>query len=130
MIWSIAMALATLLRLNGVSCLGFGAVFLLGPGAVAAFLGAMPPWVLVALGVGLLGNGLHLFAAARRRPKAWEIRWFSAGDAAWVGLTLGILAAGAWITTPPGQAAAAAVAVGVGALGALQWQSRATHQDG
>jgi hypothetical protein len=123
--WSIAMPLATLLRVNGLSCLAFGAVFLLAPGAVAAFLGAMPPAVLVALGIGLLGNGLHLFAAARRPPRAWEIRWFSMGDAAWVVLTLGVLAAGAWITTPPGQAAAAAVAVGVGALGALQWQNLA-----
>jgi len=119
------MALATLLRLNGASCLGFGAAFLLGPAAVAAFLGAVPPWILVALGLGLLGNGLHLVAAARRRPRDWEIRWFSTGDAAWVALTLAILAAGGWITTPLGQAAAAAVAVGVGALGALQWQALA-----
>lgn len=119
------MALTTLLRLNALSCLVFGAVFLLAPGPVAAFLGAVPPWVLLALGTGLVGNGLHLVAAARRRPRAWEVRWFSAGDAAWVVLTLAILAAGAWITTPAGQAATAAVAVGVGALGALQWQALA-----
>ena len=121
------MVLTTLLRLNALSCLGFGAMFLLAPDRVAAFLGAVPPWFLRALGAGLLGNGLHLVAAARRSPRGWEIRWFSAGDAAWVALTLGILAAGAWITTPAGQAAAAAVAVGVGSLGALQWQTLATQ---
>lgn len=98
---------------------------LLAHGAVAAFPGAMPPWLLVALGTGLLGNGLHLFAAAQRRPRAWEIRWFSMGDAAWVALSLGILAAGGWIATPAGQAVAAAVAVGVGALVALQWRTLA-----
>jgi hypothetical protein len=128
--WSVPMSLATLLRLNALSCVGFGALFLLAPGRVAAFLGAMPPGLLVALGLALLANGIHLRAAAMRPPRNWEIRWFSLGDAAWVALTLAVLAAGGWITTPAGQATAAAVAVGVGALGALQWQALATGARG
>jgi len=117
------MTLATLLRLNAVSCLVFGALFVTAPGGVAAFIGVAPGWVILALGLGLLVNGAHLLWAARRQPRCWEVRYFSLGDAAWVALTLTVLAAGAWVTAPAGQAAAAAVAVGVGALGALQWQA-------
>ncbi|NBC96888.1 MAG: hypothetical protein GVY27_11100 [Deinococcus-Thermus bacterium] len=119
------MTLTTILRVNAVSCLGFGGLFLAVPGRVSAFLGATPVWLIVALGLGLLANAAHLQWAARRQPRDWEVRYFSLGDAAWVALTLAVLAAGAWVTSPAGQSAAAAVAVGVGALGALQWQALA-----
>jgi len=124
------MSLATLLRLNALSCLLFGALFLVASGAVSAFLGGMPDWALRGLGLVLALNGAHLLWAAGRRPRGWEIRYFSLGDAAWVALTVAVLAAGAWVTTPAGQAVATIVAVGVGALGALQWQALATEAQG
>ena len=49
-------SLNLILRLNAASCLGFGTVFLVGSGTVSAFLGTVPPQVLVAIGVGLMGR--------------------------------------------------------------------------
>jgi len=124
------MTLTTILRLNALSCVGFGGVFVLAPVAVAAFLGAIPVWLILALGLALLVNGAHLALASRRGPRDWELRYFILGDAAWVALTVAVFAAGSWVTSSAGHAAAATVAVGVGALGALQWQALASRAPG
>lgn len=115
--------LASILALNATSCILFGALFVLLPGAVAAFLGAppAPAWVIMALGAALIGHGLHLAHSARRgRPPRALVLYFSGGDFAWVIGTVTLVAAGLWIDTPAGIAAAAIVALGVGAMGALQ----------
>lgn len=108
------------LRLNAASCLGFGLLFAIAPGASADFLGAMPPALVRAIGLLLALNGLHLaWASLRRVPRA-ELMYFVFGDLAWVSLTALVLGIGGWITTAAGVAAAVAVAVCVGAFGVLQ----------
>jgi len=118
------MTLATVLRLNALSCLGFGALFLLAPVAVAAVIGTPPVWLVAALGAGLVGNGALLLLSVRggRAPRRAEVLFFSLGDAAWVVATLALILAGVWIVTPGGRVAALAVAVMVGALGVAQWR--------
>lgn len=122
------MQLATVMRLNALSCLGFGALFALAPGEVAGFLGTAPALPVFVLGVGLLGNGVLLWLAARagRQPRRREVLFFCAGDLGWVAATLALIAAGLWITTPAGQAAALAVAACVGAMGVGQWRALPT----
>ncbi|MEO9822202.1 MAG: hypothetical protein ABJF79_17720, partial [Paracoccaceae bacterium] len=55
------------LRLNAASCISFGLLFVVAPQVVAAFLGSIPPMIIFALGVGLLGNGAFLIAASLRK---------------------------------------------------------------
>jgi len=118
------MTLATILRLNALSCLGFGALFLAAPGAVAQALGTPPVWLVAALGAGLLGNALLLWLSVRggRAPRRAEVLFFSLGDAGWVMATLALILGGVWIVTPGGRIAALAVAAMVGALGLAQWR--------
>lgn len=101
-----------IMRANALSCLGFGALFAAIPGAVAGFLAVepAPEAVLRGLGLVLIVNGTHLaVAAGRTRLSRAEILWFTAGDAAWVLATLGLIGAGIWIDRPAGIAAALAV---------------------
>lgn len=120
------MALATLLRINAVSCLGFGLAFLLSPEAIGAFLGAFPPVLIFWLGVVLCLNGLHLIWASVRHSPLIEIRYFSFGDFLWVALSIAFVVTGGWITSPGGIMATLIVAFGVGTLGVLQWQKAGT----
>lgn len=114
-------SLNLVLRLNAASCFGFGVTFVLGPGAVSAFLGTMPANLLAALGVVLLLNGAHLsYASLRARPVQAEILWFSLGDLAWWLGTLVLIAAGLWIGTATGTLVALLVALAVACLGIAQ----------
>ena len=125
------MTLSTVLRLNALSCLGFGVLFLAVPGPVATGLGTPPAWLVAALGAGLIGNAALLWLSARggRAPRRAEGLFFCMGDAAWVVATLALILAGVWIVTPGGRIAALAVAVMVGALGLAQWR-RLPESDG
>lgn len=118
------MRLATVMRLNAASCLGFGAMFVLMPGAVAAGLGSAPAGLVFALGLGLLGNAVLLWRAVRkgRAARRGEVLFFCIGDLGWVLATLVLIGAGLWITAPMGQVLALIVAAGVGAMGLLQWR--------
>lgn len=116
------MVLATLLRINAASCLGFGLGFILFSTAIGSFLGAFPPVLIFWLGVVLCLNGLHLIWASLRRPLVIEIRYFALGDLLWVVISLVLVAAGGWITTTGGAVVTLIVAVGVGIMGVLQWQ--------
>jgi hypothetical protein len=125
------MTLATVLRLNALSCLGFGGLFLAAPGPVAAALGTPPGWVVALLGAGLLGNAVLLWLSVRggRAPRRAEVLFFCLGDAGWVAATLGLILAGVWIVTPGGRLAALVVAAMVAALGLAQWR-RLPKSDG
>ncbi|MDQ3511698.1 MAG: hypothetical protein M3414_08480 [Pseudomonadota bacterium] len=114
-------SLAFFLRLNAASCVSFGALFVILPGAIGDVLGGMPPAVLAGVGVVLLINGAHLLLASMRaRPVPAEIVWFSLGDLAWWLATLGLIASGIWITTSVGIALALVVALCVAGLGCAQ----------
>lgn len=119
--------LKTILRLNAASCLGFGAVFLLLPGAVAAFLGSppAPSWLIGVVGAVLIVNGLHLLYTSRNDlPSKYVILYFSGGDFAWVLGTIALIASDLWINHLAGQIAALVVAAFVGAMGVLQMITR------
>ncbi|MEP1768734.1 MAG: hypothetical protein ABJJ53_19110 [Sulfitobacter sp.] len=113
--------LKMVMRLNAVSCVSFGLLFIVLPQAVAGFLGDVPRAVILFLGLGLLGNGGHLSVASSRAGilKA-EVIWFSLGDFLWWLASFGLIAAHIWITTPWGIFATVVVAVMVGALGVVQ----------
>ncbi len=109
-------------RLNALSCIGFGAVFIFVPDAVAAFLGGLAPDILRGIGIGLWVNGLHLtLASLRQTIGRVEVIYFVLGDAAWVlgSLVLALPAVGL-IQNPSAIAATLAVALIVGTLAALQ----------
>jgi len=118
------MQLAMVMRLNALSCLGFGTLFSIGPKAVAAFLGDAPAFALQLLGLGLVLNGVLLLGASRprRAPRRREVLFFCAGDVVWVLATVMLVVGDFWITTVSGQIAALAVAAGVGTMGLLQWR--------
>lgn len=110
-----------ILRLNAASCLGFGTVFVVGSGTVSAFLGTIPQQVLIAIGVGLIANGVHLsIASTRAVPRRAEIVWFSLGDLLWWTASLAFVAAGVCFTTLSGVVSILVVAMAVAALGVAQ----------
>lgn len=116
--------LKTALRLNAVSCIGFGVLFSVVPGAVAAYLGQTrpaPSMVILILGIGLILNGIGLFLAARaRHPSGPLVLFFSTGDFLWVLATIVLIVMGIWIETTAGIIAALLVAAVVGLFGLLQ----------
>jgi len=120
----IMLSLHNVMRANAMSCMVFGGVFALLPGQVAVFLGGASPAprvYILALGVMLIINGIHLVWASRRaRPKKQLILYFSLGDFLWVIASGGLMLLGVWITSPAGVIATSAVAVMVGLFGILQ----------
>ncbi len=108
------------MRSNAASCIGFGGLFVVMPQAVAAFLGTAPVWVIMAVGVILVANGVHLAWASMRPPTKELVAYFSTGDFLWVAATAVLLIAGIWIVNTPAVIAAVVVAVMVGAFGILQ----------
>lgn len=114
-------SLHLILRLNAASCLGFGALLLVNPGAVDEALGTPPVWLVRTLGAGLLINAAHLLLVARKVwPDRRSVLWFATGDLVWWLVTIALVASGQWITTPFGQTAALAVGAGVAGLGVAQ----------
>ncbi len=116
--------LSRLLQANAASCLGFGSLLLLQPAPVAHFLSPetpAPTLLLLILGAGLIGHGLHLLWAASRADIGKRLVWyFSLGDYLWVLGSLSLLASGLWITSTPGVISTLMVAAMVGGLGLLQ----------
>ena len=114
--------LKIIMVLNASSCLAFGGLFAIYSAETATFLGTPPAWLVLALGVGLILNGLNILWVARKSsPGRLEVLQFSIGDATWVVATAGLLVSGLWITTPEGIFWAVAVAVWVGACGLGQY---------
>jgi hypothetical protein len=110
-----------ILQLNAASCIGFGAVLVVKPAAVGAFLGSMPAQLVFAIGAVLLVNGAHLILASLRTISIQaELLWFSIGDLVWWLGSLGCIATGLWITTPTGTVIAFLVAMAVAGLGVAQ----------
>jgi hypothetical protein len=115
--------LKLVLRLNALSCIFFGVLFLGLGGPVASFLGEAPVWLVRGLGALLLGNAaLMLASSARHFPAGAEIRLFALGDFAWVAGTMILVGTELYVTTTGGIVAALAVAAMVGVFGILQWR--------
>ena len=109
-------------RLNALSCIGFGIVFIFVPIPVGAFLGAVASDIVRWIGIGLCVNGLHLsLVSLRHRIRRGEVIYFLLGDAAWVlGSLVVVSPFFGLIQNPPAIAATLAVALFVGMLGVLQ----------
>ena len=115
-------ALKTVMRLNALSCLGFGLLFVVMPAVVADFLGDGPHWLILTMGIVLIVNGIHLLLVSMNTSPARPlVLYFSAGDAAWVVLTLVLIATGFVVSTPAGVVTALVVAVMVGGFGLMQY---------
>lgn len=127
--------LRVILRLNALSCLVFGSLFLIWPTSVALFLGTVPRAMLIAIGGVLVLNGLHLiFASTRKHLMKHEILWFSSGDLIWWLASLGLVLHGqttqGWINTGPGIPATIITATCVAGLGVAQVFEWGRHQAG
>lgn len=97
-------------RINATVAASSGALLAFAPEASAAYVGASAPWLLRLVGVSTLGYAAHVFASSfRTRQIPAELRWFVAGDAAWVLTTVAAFAAGL-ITTGRGAIVAVALA--------------------
>ena len=102
------------MRINALSCITFGLIFLAIPDQVSGFLATVSPapvTILYILGVGLIINGLHLFWASRKvRPGKALVNYFSIGDFIWLLASIGLVAMEVWIDTAAGVLATLAVA--------------------
>lgn len=116
----------TTLKLNGLNCLLFGALFVFIPKSVVAFLSdtnPAPEVVIVALGVVLNLYGLLLLWLGNKpAPNQKVILLIAIGDFFWVLATLALIAMKLWVTNINGITAAGLVAILVGWFGWLQWQ--------
>lgn len=116
--------LKSIMRLNALSCLSFGALFLYLPLQVALFLSSstpIPEMVMQVIAVLLLFNGLHLLWAAQKgSSNKYLIFYFSLGDFIWVIATLNLILFEIWITNIQGILATIAVSLMVGLFGIMQ----------
>ena len=109
------------LRLNAVTCVVFGLIFVLHAGVVAQFLGGFPQEWLFWIGALLvLHSGHLLWASFRRAILRLEIYYFSAGDLLWFLLSLLFVAKPDLISSDMGNLATIAVAVIVASIGLAQ----------
>ena len=73
------------LRGNSIFSTLSGVLFLLASGTVASFLGAIPVWIILALGVGLLGFAALVFMTANQSPLNRQmVQGIIVGDVLWV----------------------------------------------
>ena len=116
----------TILKLNALSCLLFGALFVFMPETIIAFLADtshMPKLVLVALGVMLNLWGMLLIWLSNRDPLPNVLLLIVAlGDFLWVVATVVLLLMQVWVNSSNGIAAAGLVAMLVGWFGLQQFQ--------
>lgn len=120
-----------ILKLNALSCLLFGALFVFIPESIIAFLSdttlnksdQMPQVVMVALGVILNLWGMLLIWVSNRSPVPKMMLLLAAlGDFLWVAATVIVLLMQMWVTSSNGMAVAGLVAMLVGWFGWQQFQ--------
>ncbi len=109
------------LRINVVTCVVFGVLFLLFAPGVGSYLGAFPPMLLKILGAALLFHSAHLLlGSVRAEISMGEVYYFSAGDILWFLGSLLLLVSMGLVTTPHGAIATIVVAVLVAGIGLAQ----------
>lgn len=118
--------ISTTLKLNGLNCLLFGALFVFIPQTVITFLSdnqPAPEVIILALGVILNLYGLILlWIGNQQQPNPKLVLAIALGDFLWVLGTLTLLVMNLWVTTVNGMTAAGLVAILVGWFGWLQLQ--------
>jgi hypothetical protein len=115
----------TVLKLNGLNCLLFGALFVFIPQHVIVFLSdtrPAPEVAILAMGVILnLYGMLLLWLANKPKPNAQLVALIAIGDGLWVLFTAGLIFSQTWITQINGITVAGLVAIVVGWFGWQQW---------
>lgn len=115
-----------ILKLNALSCLLFGALFVFMPETIIAFLAddqLMPQLVLVALGVLLNLWGMLLIWLSNRESIPNVLLLIVAlGDFLWMAATVVLLLMQIWVNSSNGMAVAGLVAMLVGWFGWQQFQ--------
>ncbi len=116
----------TILKLNGLNCLLFGAIFVFATQLTINFLSQTnpaPEIAIVAMGVVLNLYGLLLiWMGNKQKPDAKMVLLIAIGDAAWVLLTIGLILTQTWITELNGITVSGMVAIIVGWFGWMQWK--------
>ena len=119
------LSLKSVMGANGLSCIGFGSLFMLKASAVTTFLAVdnpAPPITVVIVGVILVFNGFHLlWSSIQPNINKCLVAYFSLGDALWVAISLSLVIFSLWITTTQGIIATILIALMVGAFGVAQW---------
>lgn len=112
--------LARALRANAVFSTASGVGLAVASPAIDEWSG-VPLWLLVAVGVGLLGYAAVLLVGSRRADLVVATgRSAVAGDIGWCVGAAVLIAATSWLTTP-GELALAGLSIPVAVLAAWQW---------
>ncbi len=114
------------LKLNGLICLLFGALFVFIPQHIITFLSDVSPAPEVAVvGMGVILNLyglLLLWLGNRQQPNPKLVLITAMGDGLWVLMTAGLILSQTWVTQINGITTAGLLAILVGWFGWLQWQ--------
>ncbi len=113
--------LSRALHANALYSTVSGATMAIGAAALDDWAG-VPAWLLVALGVGLIGFAASLIVGARRPSVLVDTgRTAVAGDIGWIVGAIVVIAATSWLTTA-GEVTLALISIPVAAFAALQWR--------
>lgn len=113
--------LSRALHANAVYSTLSGATMAVGAVALDDWSG-VPAWLLVAIGVGLIGFAVSLVFGARRPKLLVDTgRTAVAGDIGWIVGAVVVIAATSWLTTA-GEVTLALISVPVAIFAAAQWQ--------
>lgn len=116
----------TTLKINALTCLLLGALFVFLPQQVITFLSDTNPAPMVAVvGMGVILNIyglLLLLLGSQQQPHPKLVMLIAVADGLWVLLTAALIISQTWVTHINGITAAGLVAISVGWLGWLQWQ--------
>lgn len=126
------MTINDVLKINALSCLAFGSLFVFAPDPVTSYLSGsetMPQLVLLSLGVILNLYGLALLWLASKNPvPQTALLLVATGDFLWVIATIVLIQLKLWITTINGITAAGVVAIFIGWLGWIQFKHYLAHK--
>lgn len=113
------MSVRTALRANAAFSGLSGVALVVASGPIASMLGVESSWILVGVGVGLVGYAAQLLVTARRDPvDPGEVKLAIGADLAWVAGSMALVAWGP--LAPTGEAVVVAVAAVVLGFALLQ----------
>ncbi len=120
------MTINDVLKINALTSLLFGALFIFIPELTQSFLSdteAMPKLALLSAGITMNTYGLLLLWLASKNPvPQTPLLWVVMVDLIWVLITIVVIQLDLWITTINGITAAGVVAIVIGWLGWTQFK--------
>ena len=114
--------LKTAFRINALSCLGFGILFIIMPNTIGTFLNGITPVIILWIGIGLSLHALHLILASLRQTvKRIELIYFILSDVLWVLASITLVTIIPYVINSASSiATTSVVAILVGSIGFLQ----------